>query len=583
MSIRRSTNSLGKYRVKRDFSRTREPAGRKPGPRLRKGHSFVVQKHAARRLHYDFRLEMAGVLKSWAVPKGFPTARGDRHLAIEVEDHPLEYRDFEGTIPEGNYGAGTVMVWDKGTYDVSGGDSLRALEQGKLHLTLEGKKLKGEWTLVRMRRSDEDDKTQWMLIKSGNDMPPLSARAESHSAATGRTMEQIASAKKKSEWQSNRTSGRAVASPARTIPGRASARTKTRGQDARAPRASLPRSAPSPTPLKLSLPRLPKAKPGFIEPMKALLREDLPQGPQWIYEIKFDGVRTLATKTKGRVSLTSRAAKDFTDKYSPIAFALRNLPAKDAVLDGEIVAVDAKGRSSFQLLQSYLAAGAEKPPLFYYVFDLLVLDGQDFKGLPLWQRKAAAQALIANLSPIVRFSASLAGNPSRLVQEMKGRGLEGMVAKLKDSKYEPGRRSGAWVKFKWTSEQEFVIGGYTKPQGARSHFGAILVGYYQDGQLLYAAKVGTGFDQKLLASLYQKFQTLRRPDCPFANLPEQRIGSSGAGMTASRMKSCTWLDPKLVCQVRFAEWTRDNHLRIPSFLGLREDKKPKEVVKERPV
>jgi len=203
VSIRRSSQSLTRYRAKRNFTSTREPAGQRPKTRSARDHSFVVQKHAARRLHYDFRLEMDGVLKSWAVPKGFPTARGDRRLAIEVEDHPLEYRDFEGTIPAGNYGAGTVMVWDKGLYEVSGTDTLGALEQGKLHLALKGKKLKGEWTLVRMRLSD-DDKTQWMLIKSGADVAPISERAETHSAATGRTMEQISSAKKKHEWQSKR-------------------------------------------------------------------------------------------------------------------------------------------------------------------------------------------------------------------------------------------------------------------------------------------------------------------------------------------------------------------------------------------
>jgi len=316
--------------------------------------------------------------------------------------------------------------------------------------------------------------------------------------------------------------------------------------------------------------------------MKALLAEDLPKGPQWIYEIKFDGIRALAIKSKARVSLTSRTAKDLTEKYSDIALALRKLSAKRAVLDGEIVAVDQQGRSSFQLLQSYLTAGAEKPPVFYYVFDLLVLDGKDLKSAPLWQRKAMAQALIARVSPIIRFSASLEGNTSRLVREMKGRGLEGLVAKLKDSKYEPGRRSGAWVKFKWTNEQEFVIGGYTQPKGTRAHFGAILVGYYKGDKLLYAAKVGTGFDQRLLVSLYGKFKKLRRHDCPFANLPEKRPGAAGAGMTASQMKSCTWLEPKLVCQVRFAEWTRDNHLRIPAFLGLREDKNSEEVVREKP-
>ena len=246
------------------------------------------------------------------------------------------------------------------------------------------------------------------------------------------------------------------------------------------------------------------------------------------------------------------------------------------------MAVDAEGRSSFQLLQSYHMAGLKKPPLFYYAFDLINLDGKDLRGLPLQRRKAMAEALVKDRSPLIRFSSSIRAASERVISGMKARGLEGLIAKREDSKYESGRRSGAWRKLKWTNEQEFVIGGYTRPQGARTHFGAILVGVYEGAKLRFVGKVGTGFDQKLLSSLDEKFQKLIRKDCPFANLPEKLPNARGRGLTAAQMRLCTWVEPKLVCQVRFSEWTRDQHLRQPAFLGLREDKKPKEVVRERP-
>jgi bifunctional non-homologous end joining protein LigD len=334
---------------------------------------------------------------------------------------------------------------------------------------------------------------------------------------------------------------------------------------------------------KVNLTRLPRAKAAFVEPMKALLVEELPEGAQWEYEMKFDGIRAVAVKSKRQASLTSRTAKDLTARFPQVAESLRHLPPREVVLDGEIVALDPQGRPDFQLLQCYQMAGREKPPLAYYVFDVVQLEGKDLTGLPLWKRKAMAQTVIAGLSAGIRFSASLKAEPARLLREMKARGLEGLVAKQRESKYEPGRRSGVWAKFKWTNEQEFVIGGYTRPKGTRAHFGALLVGYYEGDRLLFAAKVGTGFDQKLLASLHERLEKLRRPDCPFANLPEARSGRWGAGLTAAQMKLCTWVQPKLVCQVRFAEWTRDNHLRQPAFLGLREDKKPRDVVRERPV
>jgi bifunctional non-homologous end joining protein LigD len=571
--------SLKEYKARRNFRRTAEPAGEIPDARKRGGNMFVVQKHDATRLHYDFRLEMEGVLKSWAVPKGFPTKRGDRRLAVQVEDHPIEYGGFEGTIPEGSYGAGTVMLWDTGGYEVSGNDPPRALREGKLHLVLHGKKLKGEWTLVRMRprEGDDEDKPQWLLLKSGSDVPPISKRAQEHSVLSGRSLKQIASAGDR-EWQSER-----LAKNRKSFPlARGAKDRNTKSSSDRSivrARSKSPRQSSEVSLAQLNLPRLPKEKPEFVEPMKALLVEELPKGPDWIYELKFDGVRALAIKDNREVKLISRSGKNLGSKYDELLEPLKNLQSKQAVLDGEIVALDENGRSSFQLLQSFQMAGVKKPPLFYYVFDLINLDGKDLTGVPLFQRKAMLETLVAKVSPAIRFSPSIKADSARLMREMKARGLEGLIGKRRDSKYEVGRRSGGWVKFKWTNEQEFVIGGYTQPKGTRTHFGALLIGYYEKNKLLFAAKVGTGFDQKLLESLYNKFKNLIRPDCPFANLPEKRPGSSG--LSAAEMRRCTWLEPKLVCQVRFAEWTRDNHLRQPAFLGLREDKRPKEVVREK--
>jgi bifunctional non-homologous end joining protein LigD len=588
---------LKKYRAKRDFARTSEPSGSTPKLQSRPGRApkstgkrlFVVQKHAASRLHYDFRLEMEGVLKSWAVPKGFPTSKGDRRLAVEVEDHPLEYGHFEGTIPKGNYGAGTVMVWDTGTYEVSGDHPRRALSSGKLHFRLQGKKLKGEWTLVRLRGS-EADKPQWLLLKTGETAPPFSSRAEHRSAITGRTLEQIAAVGDR-VWESNRA-------PARSTPRTPTARlpAATRRNPEELPRSArlrrmagrTPRTRPAKAaagtahPTELDLRTLPSAEAAFIEPMKAVLVDKLPRGEDWICELKFDGVRAVAVKIDEEVTLFSRSRQNLMLKYYEVAQSLKKLPADSAVLDGEMVALDSQGRPSFQLLQAYHMSH-EKPPLIYYVFDLLNVDGKDLLKLPLETRKKAAQELLRGMAPNVRFSSGINADSEKLMRELQKRGLEGLVAKRAGSRYEPGRRSGAWVKFKWTNQQEFVIGGFTEPRGSRSNFGALLVGYYEGGRLFFAGKVGTGFGQELLASLHRRFQPLVRRGCPFANLPEKRgSGRFGAGLTASQMRRCIWLEPRLVCEVRFAEWTRDHHLRQPAFLGLREDKSPRDVVREKP-
>ncbi|HKQ39394.1 MAG TPA: non-homologous end-joining DNA ligase, partial [Verrucomicrobiae bacterium] len=304
---------------------------------------------------------------------------------------------------------------------------------------------------------------------------------------------------------------------------------------------------------------------------------ELPRGADWVYEIKFDGIRAIAVKDKDRVRLYSRLHNDLTARFSEVARAVQRLHCERAVVDGEIVALDGQGRSSFQLLQSSHAA-TPRPPIHYYVFDLLNLEGADLKSLPLTRRKELLASLLPPKEDLIRFSPSLVGEASQLLAEACRHKLEGLIAKQPGAKYEPGRRGDAFLKIKCLSGQEFVIGGYTQPKGGRIYFGAILVGYYDKGKFIFASKVGTGFNEQSLTSLYRRFQQLKRPDCPFANLPEKR-GTSG-GLTAAEMTRCTWVEPRLVCQIAFTEWTRDRHLRHPVFLGLREDKTAMEVIKE---
>jgi bifunctional non-homologous end joining protein LigD len=317
------------------------------------------------------------------------------------------------------------------------------------------------------------------------------------------------------------------------------------------------------------------SSPSFIEPMKALPVDKLPEG-DWLYEIKHDGYRALAFKDGKEVRLVSRNKKAFD--YPQLVDTLRKLPADRVILDGEIAALDDKGRSSFQLLQLFKRSG--DAPLVYYVFDLLSLEGKDLRDQPLSARRKALANVLKDSPDNIRLSDELRGSKEDLIRVAQEFGLEGLVAKRKASVYESGRRSGAWVKFKNTKAQEFVIGGYTLPEGARSHFGSLLVGYQSPHGLRFAGRVGTGFSDKLLASLYNKFQKLRQPDCPFVNLPEKSKGRWGLGITPAMMQRCHWLKPVLVAQVKFTEWTHDDQLRQPVFLGLRTDKEAKDVVRE---
>jgi bifunctional non-homologous end joining protein LigD len=577
--------ALEEYKRKRDFKKTAEPAGGKPLPKKIKGASrFVIQKHAARRLHYDFRLEMEGVLKSWALPKGLPWKRGEKHLAVEVEDHPIEYEQFEGIIPQGQYGGGTVMVWDRGNYRVYGEQPVKSLKEGKLHLVLDGEKAKGEWTLVRIRGRD-DEKNQWLILKTGDDAKAISKKAEDRSVKTERTMEQIAEARD-AEWESGRE---ADESPTSQFKARIRAAIKKNGKSevvAQAHRSSAAkRSNRSGRPTTASLPDLASAKARFIEPMKAKLVEKPPAAGNWIYELKFDGIRLIGIKRDEKVSLLSRNQNELTERFPEIVEAIRTLPARECVIDGEVVALDNEGRSSFQLLQAREMEG-RKSPVYFYAFDLLQVDGKSLLSLPLEARKDVLEKLCAAVAgggdrgfPI-RYSGAIGGDAKRLLEEVKKRGLEGIIGKQRNSVYEPGRRSGAWIKLKCVSEQEFVIGGYTPPQGSRKHFGAILVGYYEGKKLVFAGKVGTGFTAKSLSMLHKKFQKEVRDDCPFVDLPSKQNGQWVQDITPSMMKKMRWINPVFVCEIKFAEWTRDKKLRAPVFLGLRDDKKPNEVVRE---
>jgi len=570
--------ALTEYKRKRNFQKTGEPKGKKPLPKQVRGACrFLIQKHAARRLHYDFRLQMEGVLKSWALPKGLPWHQGEKHLAVEVEDHPIEYETFEGIIPEDQYGGGTVMVWDRGLYYVYGEQPLKSLREGKLHLVLAGKKAQGEWTLVRIRGRDGETNT-WLIMKTGASAKPPSKKTEDQSVKTGRTMKQIAE-QRDAEWESSREPENQTATGKFKARIQAALKKKDEvGRDLRARRRNDGAENKSAQPDR-ALKKLPNAKPRFIEPMKARLEEEPPTHGDWLYELKFDGIRAIAIKDGKKVSLISRNGNKLDKRFPEIAEAVKAVPVEECVLDGEVVALDDEGRSSFQLLQALEMEG-RKAPLRFYVFDLLQLNGKSLLDLPVDQRKQVLASICENVGDPIRYSGEITGDAKSLLAEVKRRGLEGLVGKQRGSKYEPGRRSGAWIKLKSLHEQEFVIGGYTPPGGSRKYFGAILVGYYENGKLKFAGKVGTGFTEKSLSTLHKKFRAEERDDCPFVDLPSKSAGQWSQGITPSMMNKMHWVNPKFVAQIKFLEWTRDGKLRAPVFLGLREDKSPREVVRE---
>ncbi|MFL5241029.1 MAG: DNA ligase D [Gemmataceae bacterium] len=530
-------SDLALYRAKRHFDKSPEPRGKKMTHRgaLR----FVVQKHQASRLHYDFRLELDGTLKSWAVPKGPSLNPADKRLAIMVEDHPLEYRKFEGAIPAGNYGAGTVIIWDEGTYwaraavdsqDPDNEKLLRAgLEKGHLTFILEGRKLNGEFALIRLRKGKDNE---WLLVKKADQYASTEDVTEqSRSIKSKRTLEQVAAPTGAS--------------------GQGRKRVKPR---------------PLPAAIRKWLKNAPAAEmPRQVRPMLATTVDAAFDRPGWLYEIKWDGYRAIAEVGKESVRLYSRAQKPLGDKFRPLIHSLERL-GHEAVIDGEAVVLDYEGKARFQLLQNFQQSG--KGTLVYYAFDLLYLDGRDLRKLPLWQRKEILAAILDGL-PAVRLSEHVQDQGKAFFKVIETQGLEGMIAKAADSPYREGQRTGDWLKVKTHLRQEVVIGGYTDPKGSRPHMGALVLGVYEKNDLVYVGHTGSGFNDESLADVQKKLAPLVQRACPFKIKPRTNA-------------PVHWIRPELVCEVSFQEWTEDGHLRHPIFEGLREDKAPTSVHREKP-
>jgi bifunctional non-homologous end joining protein LigD len=470
---------LTEYKRKRDPRETPEPFGGKKGKT--KEPIFVVQRHDARRLHYDFRLERDGALASWAVPKGVPLEPGQQHLAVHVEDHPLEYSTFEGEIPKGQYGAGSVEIWDSGTYEL-----LEEKKNGGLTVRLHGERLDGIWALVPAHLSG--DEKNWLIVRKREEGSPAP-----------------------------KPSGRAYA------------------------------------------------------PMLATLAQDVPRGAGWIFEVKWDGYRAIATVTGSDVALTSRNGNDLTTRFQGVAREVaKAIKTPDCVLDGEVCALDESGRSSFSAMQQ----GKPGTPLVYYVFDVLEVEGEPVIDLPLVERRKRLEQLLDRRNRTTRLSEAF-DDGEALLAGAKEQQLEGIIAKRLDSRYLPGKRTRDWLKIKTHHEQEFVVAGYTKGTGTRaSSFGSLVLGYYADGELVYAGNVGTGFNAKEIERLLEKLRPLRRDVSPFREVPK---------MPKVRKSDVIWVEPKLVAQVEFAEWTHDGRLRAPSYKGLREDKTAEEVRREEPI
>ncbi|SFT48226.1 DNA ligase D [Paraburkholderia aspalathi] len=611
---------LDLYSRKRRFGETPEPsgtaarkkAGRKSAARIsNEALSYVIQEHDARRLHYDFRLELNGTLLSWAVPKGPSLDPSVKRLAVHVEDHPVEYGSFEGEIPPGNYGAGTVIVWDRGTWDPVGGaaEAEESYKAGKLKFRLFGEKLHGGWTLVRSHMRGSGDKEQWLLIKERdaeardqNDYDvlkecPGSVLEGSGSAGKRAKATRTATKTAASEFtrqSASKTGARTAIRAARTA-NVASAKATVSNSNITGRNRAKASSSSRPDPKKTDIVStrsiqslrelaaspsiegaVKAALPATFKPQLATLVDAAPPGDEWAYEIKFDGYRVLTRIDRNAKTRTlkvfTRAGNDWTAKFGKQVKAFERLDIESAWLDGEAVVLDDNGVPSFQALQN--AFDADRPQdIVIYLFDVPFLNGYDLRGVPLEQRRAILRALLEGTDghddSVLRFSNDFAFSADDLLKSACDMALEGIIGKRRDSGYTSGR-SSAWIKLKCRRRQEFVIGGYSEPAGSRAAFGALLLGIYDDkGKLQYAGRVGTGFDAALLRSLKKELDAHATSRMPFASTPRERSRTP-----------VHWVEPVLVCECNFAEWTSEGIVRQASFVSLRNDKPARQVVRE---
>ena len=545
--------SLAEYTQKRRFDRTPEPAA-KVAPRP--GQLYLIQKHAASHLHYDFRLELDGVLKSWAVPKGPSLDPSVKRLAVHVEDHPVEYGKFEGVIPEGEYGGGTVMLWDTGEWEPVG-DPHEGYRQGKLKFQLHGEKLNGGWSLIRTHSPTAGKHPQWLLIKEKDaQAQPVSkgdVLVESPlSVASGRDLDEIASSRAK-VWSSQPLAKKSPATrQSKTVASKPASAAKSK---------QVSRAVKQPMPAKIPV-------------QLATLAQAAPPGDEWLHEVKFDGYRMVCRIDGKQVKFLSRNDLDWTARVGVPSAAVQKLPVKQAIIDGEVVVMNADGTTDFQALQNAFRDGRGED-LQYYVFDLLYLNGKSLTEVPLEERKVALQKLVSDLGPDtpIHYSEHIVGSGEKFQQEACRLNLEGSIAKLRNQPYRPGRGYD-WLKIKCVGKDEFVIGGYTDPSGSRTGFGALLMGYYDaDKKLHYAGKVGTGFDDRELQSLSAQLQSLEVKKSPFVDRTE-KVGD---------IRTAHWVKPTLVAQISFGSRTRDGILRHASYTGLREDKPAKDVKLDEPI
>ncbi|OLE10422.1 MAG: hypothetical protein AUG89_12250 [Acidobacteria bacterium 13_1_20CM_4_56_7] len=601
---------LEEYKRKRRFEETPEPP---PKLEKTKGHRFVVQRHRATRLHYDFRLEMQGVLKSWAIPKGPSLNPGDKRLAMEVEDHPVSYFDFEGNIPEGNYGAGTVMVWDVGTWEplspvpvdgeyVSGteAEAVAMLKKGDLKFRLKGKRLNGDYALIHMKARRPGSKgNEWLMIKKHDKYVDEKFDIDKYdkSVLSNQTMAQIAGDKDSAEWQSSKKASRGSGVKAawltdtlakldkrkqksETTKGNRKARpdksgAKKKALETEGSNVSEISAAPAGTILVKNLNgAVKRPMPTAIQPMLASIEENPFDNPNWLFEIKWDGYRVISFVENGNVRMVSRNQNDLGPRYPELRELPNLIQAKTAILDGEVVVLDEQGRPSFSLMQQRTgirahgrqAAPRADLPIIYYVFDLIYLDGYDLRRVALDERKRVLRQVLSS-GELVRYSDHHAGQGVALFQAAKQKGLEGIVAKKCNSCYEE-RRSRDWLKIKITQTVDCVVGGYTDPEGARQYFGSLALGLYNDKkQLVHVGNAGTGFDQATLRQISEVLKELEIRKSPFTGSVDAR--------------NVHWVKAERVAEVKFSEWTHETSegglkLRAPVFLGLRDDKNPED-------